>query len=191
MNRLYVATGEPLVITNNILMQEKQDSYDNIFINHKNINHDLHEINKKEMNYSYVFSWLESNATNYCVDVEITKVNKKYPFSGVCVRTNIGNKNINSNIHPEFETDDDETKEKSIGLKYTKEGNILNTYCQIELEDLVYFYEVEFKIIRGYYYIGDRDYSIRDTIRTLFNERKLIKSKAECLNNCIKLMMNC
>ena len=98
--------------------------------------------------------------------------------------------NINSHIYPQFEKDSDETKSKNIGKLYTEQGNILNTYCQIELQDLINFYEVEFRIIRGYYYVGDRDYSVRETITKLFHERKLLQKDDNPLNNCIKLMMN-
>ena len=80
------------------------------------------------------------------MDVEITKVGKILKFPLVLARTKNLNQYINDHIHPEFYTDSDDQKAKNIDVKYTKNGNIINTYSKIELEDLVKFQRVEFRV---------------------------------------------
>ena len=144
------------------------------------------------------FEWLQKNATDYFVDVEIMKIGKKYPFSLVVAKTKRGNEYTNSHIHPEFITDSTEAKLKNYGIKYSESGNIINCYSQIELEDLINFQKVEFKIIRGYNYTDDRDLSIQNSVRKLFKMRFDLQNEKQVdgsirknpLESIIKLLMN-
>jgi len=179
--RLYLATGKP-----NVINKKSVDSDDII----DNDISDFKKYDKAAKKITKLYRTLEKKATNYIVEVEITKINNKYPFPGVVAKTSNGNEYVNNHTHPEFSKDSDEVKAKNIGLKYSETGNIINVYSQIELQDLVNFYGVEFKILKGYYYTGERDYTIQDTIKKLFELRKLLKSRNNPLQEIIKLMMN-
>jgi hypothetical protein len=41
----------------------------------------------------------------------------------------------------------------------------------IYLEDLIKFQQIEFKIIRGYYWDGKKDYGLQSLIRDIFEKR--------------------
>ena len=60
----------------------------------------------------------------------------------------------------------------------------------ITLLDLIKYQEIEFTLVRGYYWDGPRDYSIRDAIQHLFNLRKKYKAEKNPIQAIIKLLMN-
>ena len=59
------------------------------------------------------YKWLQNinNATNYFVDVELTSIGRKFPFSLVVAKTKRGNEYVNDHIHPEFHSDSNDVKE--------------------------------------------------------------------------------
>ena len=58
------------------------------------------------------------------------------------------------------------------------------------LEDMIQFQNVEFEVIRGYYYDEGRNYKLQETIEYLFNERLRQKSLKNPIQNIFKLIMN-
>ena len=60
----------------------------------------------------------------------------------------------------------------------------------IMLEDLLKFQDCDIKVLRGYYYDGNRDYRIRDIIRNLFELRLKYKKEGNPLQEIIKLLLN-
>ena len=70
-----------------------------------------------------------------------------------------------------------------------------NTCCvmfvdHIALEDLIKHQDVKVKVIRGYYYDGNRDYTIREVVRKLFELRLKYKKEGNPLQEVIKLILN-
>ena len=57
------------------------------------------------------------------------------------------------------------------------------------LEDLITFQDVDFEIIRGYYFNEGRNSTIRDVIKELFDERAEMKRKGNPAETVIKLLM--
>ena len=115
-----------------------------------------------------------SNKTAYIVDIKIVKVNKRYAFPSVLQK--VDGLNLN----------DDNIKEE-----------IYMTVDDIYLEDLVKFQQIEFKVIRGYYWTGKKDYSIQEVIKELFDKRVEYKNeiqpdetKGNPLEQLYKLIMN-
>ena len=102
-----------------------------------------HVIPEEHLNMKFL-----SQQSAYVVDVEITKVNKHYPFPLILQKTPQGNRN------------DDHIDEP-----------IIMTVDNIELEDLINFQEIEFKILRGYFWNGKKDYTIQKVIQHIFDKR--------------------
>ena len=61
---------------------------------------------------------------------------------------------------------------------------------KITFEDCINFQDMEFEIIRGYYYDEGRNYKLKDTTEYLFNERLRLKKEGNPLQNLFKLIMN-
>ena len=77
----------------------------------------------------------------YIAEIEITKVGFNIDFPLIVERTKQKNKNKNINECVKMVVD------------------------QIELEDKIKYQQIEFNILRGYYWTGKRDHRIRETIR--------------------------
>ncbi len=60
----------------------------------------------------------------------------------------------------------------------------------IQFEDLVRFQQCEMKVLRGYYYDGNRDPTIRTVIGDLFELRLKYKREGNPLQEVIKLLLN-
>tara|TARA_R110002096_G_scaffold356067_2_gene549289 strand:- start:5431 stop:8880 length:3450 start_codon:yes stop_codon:yes gene_type:complete len=65
------------------------------------------------------------------------------------------------------------------------------------LEDLITYQEIKFKIIKGYYYDEDRNYTCKEVIKMLYDTRKKFKNeiqkdgtKGNPIQVCYKLLMN-
>jgi hypothetical protein len=58
------------------------------------------------------------------------------------------------------------------------------------LEDMIKFQKVEYEFIKGYYFNDGMNYTIQDTITTLFNTRKKLKSEGNPAQEVYKLIMN-
>jgi len=61
---------------------------------------------------------------------------------------------------------------------------------KISLEDAIEFQNIEFEVVRGYYYNEGKNESIKEVIKTLFNERKKWKSQDNPVEMIYKLIMN-
>ena len=102
----------------------------------------------------------------YIVEIEITKVGIERDFPLIFECTKSTNRNINKCVKMVVD--------------------------QIMFEDLIKFHKIEFNVLRGYYWHGNRDHRIRDTIRKLFNLRAQYKKdgKKDGIQQVIKLIMN-
>ena len=110
-----------------------------------------------------------NNQSAYIVEILITKINKHYPFPLIVKRT------INGNLNDD----------------HLMEGEELKMFVDnISLEDLITFQKIEYKIIRGYYWPGKKDYTIQKVIREIFNKRLEYKENNNPLENLYKLIMN-
>ena len=110
----------------------------------------------------------------YFVEIEITNVGKHKKFPLMSYITDAGvrlwtNEMVGKKIH-------------------------IDKYA---LEDLIEFQDIEFNIIKGYYYDEGRNYQIGKTIQHLFNTRKAKKdeimpdgSKGNSIEQVYKLLMN-
>ncbi len=105
----------------------------------------------------------------YIVEIEISKVNKHYAFPLIVRKVN----GINLN--------DDKLKE---GEK------IKMIVDNIYLEDLIEFQKIEYKILRGYYWSGKRDYTIQEEIQKIFDKRTEYQKEKNPLQELYKLIMN-
>lgn len=61
---------------------------------------------------------------------------------------------------------------------------------KISLEDAIEYHDIDFEIIRGYYYNEGRNYKLRETINYMFTQRKKLKDEGNPLQNIFKLLMN-
>ena len=57
-------------------------------------------------------------------------------------------------------------------------------------EDLIEFQQIEFQVIKGYVWNGNRDYRIQETIEKVFNSRLKYKAEHNPLEQLYKLIMN-
>ncbi len=105
----------------------------------------------------------------YVVEIEIVKVNKHRHFPLIVIHDEEGN-NLN--------TDGDLVIGKRIVV------------CDIQLEDLVEFQGLEFKLIRGYCWNSGKDYTIQTKIQELFDNRLKYKKQGNPLQEVYKLIMN-
>lgn len=103
----------------------------------------------------------------YVVKIEIVKVNKHYAFPLIVQKINGLNVNDDNITEPVFMYVDN-----------------------IYLEDLVKFQKIEFRLIKGYYWTGKRDYRIQEEIKKLFNKRLEYKKQGNSLQQLYKLIMN-
>ena len=108
----------------------------------------------------------------FVIEIEIKKVNKPRKFPLIVYNEDFQPTNVQEKI------------ERST-----------NRPCRmyvdhITLMDLVKYQEIEFTFIRGYYWDGKRDFSIRDCIKNLFNLRLKYKAEGNPVQEIIKLIMN-
>ena len=107
------------------------------------------------------------NYDGYFVEIEILKVGKKYKFP-LMSYVNEDKCKVWSN----------EMEGKKVVVDKTT------------LEDLIEFQNVEFKIIRGYYYDEGRNYKLGEVIEYLFNQRLKAKKDKNPIQAVFKLLMN-
>lgn len=138
-------------------------------------------LQKDQCNTKYLLSRLfkddqvepdrERFISGFFVHVEITKIGKPRHFPLIV-------------FNKDFQTDNQEDADRSANI-------CCDMYVDhIMLEDLIKFQKCELKVIRGYYYDGKRDYTIRDCIRNLFELRLKYKKENNPLQNIIKLLLN-
>lgn len=119
----------------------------------------------EELRWEYLHN--NPDITAYVVEIYITKINKKRNFPLVIRKDPKTGKITNTNKPP-----------------------VRMTVCDIELEDLVEFQEIEFSIIRGLKWRGTKDYRLRTVVTDLFNKRAQYKRDKNPLENCYKLLLN-
>ena len=100
----------------------------------------------------------------YIVDIEITKVGKELAFPIIMHKTDKGNLNCND------------------CCKMTVDN--------IELEDLIKFQQIEFKIIRGYYWDGPKSDLFSNEMKRIYDLRVQYKKQKNPLQLILKLLMN-
>ena len=105
----------------------------------------------------------------FVIEIQITKVNKPRAFP-LIVR------------NPAF--GDNEAGERAVNEPCTMYVD------HITLMDLIKFQQIEFKFIRGYYWDGKRDMSVRHAIQHLFELRAKYKKEGNPIQTIIKLLMN-
>lgn len=113
---------------------------------------------------SYVFN---SNYSAYVVEILITDIKKPRQFPLVIGRNPDTGSILNTNKAP-----------------------VSMTVCDIELEDLINFQQIEFKTIRGYYWTGNKHFEIQDCIKNIFKKRAEYKKQGNPIQNVYKLIMN-
>ena len=110
-----------------------------------------------------------ANKGAYIVEIKITKINKHYPFPLIVRKVN----GLNLN-------DDN-----------LADGETINMVVDnIYLEDLIEYQQIEFEILRGYAWYGERDHTIQKEIRKIFNKRLEYKKQKNPLQQLYKLIMN-
>ena len=107
------------------------------------------------------------NYDGYFLEVKIIKVNKHLSFPLLSYINKKGIRNFTN-----------EMEGKTVYLD------------KISLEDAIKFQEIEFEIIRGYYYDEGRNIKLKEIIKFLFEERLILKEEENPLQNIYKLIMN-
>ena len=105
----------------------------------------------------------------FVVEIKIVKVNKHYAFPLIVQKTDNGNLN------------DDNIKEGK---------SVVMVVDNIALEDLIEFQQIEFQVIKGYVWKGNRDYRIQETIQRVFDSRLKYKAEKNPLEQLYKLILN-
>ena len=110
-----------------------------------------------------------SKQSAYIVEIKIKAVHKHYAFPLIVKKTKDGNLN------------DD----------YLAKGETISMIVDnITLEDLIEFQKIEYDIIRGYYWDGEKDYTIQEEIKKIFQKRVEYKKQKNPLQQLYKLIMN-
>ncbi len=121
-------------------------------------------ISKEQLNIEFL-----SQQSAYVVEIKITAVHKHFAFPLIVKKTKEGNLN-----------DDN-----------LKEGETINMVVDnITLEDLIEFQKIEYEILRGYYWDGEKDYTIQEEIKKIFQKRLEYKQQKNPLQQLYKLIMN-
>ncbi len=105
--------------------------------------------------------------TAYAVEIRITKVHKHYAFPLIVYKD-----------------------ENDLNVNRDTKVPVTTVVNDIELEDLINFQQIEFEIIRGYYWDGAKDYRIQDFIKMIFEKRLEYKAQSNPLQELFKLIMN-
>ena len=108
-----------------------------------------------------------SNCSAYVVEIIISKVHKHDPFPLIVQKTKNGNLNDDHISQP---------------LRMTVDN--------ITLEDLINFQKIDFDIVKGYYWKGQKDFSIQKEIRKIFDKRLEYQKEKNPLEQIYKLIMN-
>lgn len=133
------------------------------------------EDNELDLNYLLEHTANENEQPNknkyissYVVEIEITKVGKHLHFPLIVVKDKKTGINRNTN--------------DAVGVKMVVDN--------IMLEDFVKFQNVECKIIRGYKWTDEKDFTIRKVIRDIYDKRIEYKKQNNALQEVYKLIMN-
>lgn len=108
----------------------------------------------------------EKSISSYIVDIEITKVGIERHFPLIVYRDAATHTNRNENACVKMTVDN------------------------IMLEDLIKYQGIECNVIRGIYWVGQKDFKIRDEIQKLHELRCKYKATKNPMQEVIKLIMN-
>lgn len=115
----------------------------------------------KDLRYAFL-----KNQSGYFVEVDIKKVNKRRSFPLLNKKNKEGIRDYNNDI---------------TGIIYLDKTG---------LEDLIKFQDIEFDIVRGYYFDEGHNNKINKVIKHLFNERLKKKKENNAIEETYKLLMN-
>lgn len=118
-------------------------------------------INNENLNMEFL-----NKTTHYFIEIEILKVNKKREFPLLSIIED-NCRNFTNNI---------------IGHKF-----IVDKYC---LEDLIKYQQIEYKIIKGYYFDEGYNKEINKCIEKLLKIRNQLKNEGNPAQTAIKQIMN-
>jgi hypothetical protein len=111
--------------------------------------------------------------TAFIVEIEITKIKKHYQFPLIAAySTGAENQKV---------------------LNWADGSDVIGKRIvvnDIALEDLIKFQGIEFNIIRGYYWTGNKDYTVQKVVSELFERRKQYKKEGNPLEQIYKLLLN-
>jgi hypothetical protein len=113
-----------------------------------------------ELNYEFL-----QKCDGYFVEIKILQVNKHYKFPLLSKKGDV--------------------REWTNDMK----GEII-VVDKTSLEDLIQFQQIEFEIIKGYYYNEGRNNKIKEVMHYLFNTRKIHKKNKNPIQEVFKLLMN-
>lgn len=103
----------------------------------------------------------------YFIEIRVNQVNKKRAFPLMSYKNDEGIRNFSNDM----------------------QGKTLYV-DKFMLEDIIEYHDIEFDIIRGYYYDEGRNMKLKEIIEKLFNERLKAKKKKNPIQVVYKLMMN-
>ena len=106
------------------------------------------------------------NYDGYFIEINITKINKHRKFPLINRVNDDGIRDFSNNL---------------LGKHYVD---------KVTLEDYITFQDIEFEIIRGYYFDQGKNYKIQEVMKMLFEERKKKKSQQNPIQATYKLIMN-
>ena len=106
------------------------------------------------------------NYDGYFVEINVNKVNKTRKFPLLSRKDKNGIRQFQNDL---------------LGSHYVDKTS---------LEDLIRYHDIEFDVIRGYYFDEGRNNSIQHVIRNLFETRKTEKKKGNPIEEVYKLLMN-
>lgn len=106
------------------------------------------------------------NYDGYFIEINITKINKHRKFPLI-------------------------NKVNDEGIRQFK-NNLLGVHCvdKVTLEDFIEFHDIEFNVVRGYYFDEGKNYKIKEVMKMLFEERKKKKAEGNPIQTTYKLIMN-
>lgn len=108
-----------------------------------------------------------SKVDGYFLEINVKDIKKKYPFPLISRKNEKGIREFSNDIR----------------------GN--NIYVdKVGLEDLIEFHNIDYEIIRGYYFNEGRNNKINSFITRLFNERLIKKQQGNPIEVVYKLIMN-
>ena len=142
----------------------------NILITESQYKKVLKEYFEKDKLYhreSLIKRLLVKNKDGYFIEIEIEKVGVKRNFSTMSYVNDEGVRIFSNDM---------------IGKRIFVD--------KIALEDMIQFQNIEFKIIRGYYFNEGFNTQIKDTIKFLFEERLKLKKQGNKAEMIYKLLMN-
>jgi hypothetical protein len=67
---------------------------------------------------------------------------------------------------------------------------INQTVDMIQLQDLMTYQDIKYRVLRGIYWNGKRDHRIREYIKHIFNQRAQFKKEGNSIQEVLKLIMN-